>query len=69
LPALTTLLSALSGLRRLLAGLLVRVLLAAAALLATLILILLIAVGGTLVNVETLILVPFARRLVHPAET
>ena len=69
---LTTLLSALSGLRRLLAGLLVRVLLAAATLLtalAALILILLIHwkvpvgfVGGTLFNVETPILVPVARR-------
>jgi hypothetical protein len=66
---LTTLLSALSGLRRLLAGLLVRVLLAAATLLTALILILLIHwkvpvgfVGGTLFNVETPILVPVARR-------
>ena len=73
------LLSALSGLRRLLAGLLVRVLLAAAALLTTLtalILILLIHwkvplgfVGGTLFNVETPILVPVARRFVYPAGT
>ena len=66
---LTTLLSALSGLWRLLAGLLVRVLLAAATLLTALILILLIHwkvpvgfVGGTLFNVETPILVPVARR-------
>jgi hypothetical protein len=73
------LLSALSGLRRLLAGLLVRVLLTAAALLTTLtalILILLIHwkvplgfVGGTLFNVETPILVPVARRFVYPAGT
>jgi hypothetical protein len=82
LPALTTLLSALSGLRRLLAGLLVRVLLAAAllttltALLAALVLILLIHWkvplgfgGGTLFNVETLIRVPAARRVVYHAQT
>jgi hypothetical protein len=74
------LLSALSGLRRLLAGLLVRVLLAAAALLTTLTALILILLihwkvplgfcgGGTLFNVETPILVPVARRFVYPAGT